>query len=247
MSVSENVVTYEEQILDENLPELDHHRRLGRDRRRVRLRDEELRRRRDDRGVPRPDGADRGRRRVQGAAQALQEARREGAALAPRSTSVEDTGERGQGDRQPGRRRRQRRCSRPTRCSPAFGFAPRVEGYGLDSAGVELTDRGAIAVDGRGRTNVDGVYAIGDVTGQDDARPRGRGDGHRRRRDDRRRGDHGDRLRHDPAGDVLPAADRLVRLLRGSRPRRRGTTSRRRRSRSRPTARPRASATPSAS
>src|SRR5918993_1684699 len=33
----------------------------------------------------------------------------------------------------------------------AIGFAPRVEGYGLDKAGVELTDRGAIAVDARGR------------------------------------------------------------------------------------------------
>ncbi|GAA3809102.1 dihydrolipoyl dehydrogenase [Nocardioides panacisoli] len=48
----------------------------------------------------------------------------------------------------------------------AFGFAPRVEGYGLDSTGVELTDRGAIAVDGRGRTSVEGVYAIGDCTGK---------------------------------------------------------------------------------
>ena len=48
----------------------------------------------------------------------------------------------------------------------AIGFAPRVEGYGLDKAGVELTERGAIAVDGRGRTNVEGVYAIGDVTGK---------------------------------------------------------------------------------
>ena len=48
----------------------------------------------------------------------------------------------------------------------AFGFAPRVEGYGLEAAGVELTDRGAIAVDARGRTNVEGVYAIGDVTGK---------------------------------------------------------------------------------
>ncbi len=48
----------------------------------------------------------------------------------------------------------------------AFGFAPRVEGYGLDKAGVELTDRGAIAVDARGRTNVTGIYAIGDVTGK---------------------------------------------------------------------------------
>jgi dihydrolipoamide dehydrogenase len=48
----------------------------------------------------------------------------------------------------------------------AIGFAPRVEGYGLDAAGVELTERGAIAVDARGRTNVGGVYAIGDVTGK---------------------------------------------------------------------------------
>lgn len=48
----------------------------------------------------------------------------------------------------------------------AFGFAPRVDGYGLDATGVGLTDRGAIAVDARGRTNVEGVYAIGDVTGK---------------------------------------------------------------------------------
>ncbi|GAA1763655.1 dihydrolipoyl dehydrogenase [Nocardioides hankookensis] len=48
----------------------------------------------------------------------------------------------------------------------AFGFAPRVEGYGLENAGIELTDRGAIAVDARGRTNVPHIYAIGDVTGK---------------------------------------------------------------------------------
>ncbi len=46
----------------------------------------------------------------------------------------------------------------------AIGFVPRIEGFGLDDIGVEVTDRGAIAIDGRGRTNVDGVYAIGDVT-----------------------------------------------------------------------------------
>ncbi len=46
----------------------------------------------------------------------------------------------------------------------AIGFAPRVEGYGLDALGVKLTERGAIDIDGRGRTNVDHVYAIGDVT-----------------------------------------------------------------------------------
>nr|WP_305083618.1 dihydrolipoyl dehydrogenase [Corynebacterium sp. CCUG 61414] len=46
----------------------------------------------------------------------------------------------------------------------SVGFAPRVEGYGLDKAGVKLTERGAIAIDDRMRTNVDGIYAIGDVT-----------------------------------------------------------------------------------
>ncbi|SEH02728.1 dihydrolipoamide dehydrogenase [Nonomuraea solani] len=46
----------------------------------------------------------------------------------------------------------------------AIGFQPRVEGYGLEKTGVALTDRGAIAVDGRCRTNVPHIYAIGDVT-----------------------------------------------------------------------------------
>ncbi|MFC3455396.1 dihydrolipoyl dehydrogenase [Amycolatopsis speibonae] len=46
----------------------------------------------------------------------------------------------------------------------AIGFQPRVEGYGLDKTGVELTDRGAIAIDSRGRTNVPHLFAIGDVT-----------------------------------------------------------------------------------
>ena len=46
----------------------------------------------------------------------------------------------------------------------AIGFAPRVDGYGLDAIGV-ATERGAIVVDDRGRTNVENVYAIGDVTG----------------------------------------------------------------------------------
>jgi dihydrolipoamide dehydrogenase len=48
----------------------------------------------------------------------------------------------------------------------AFGFAPRLEGYGLEAAGVETTDRGAIAIDEFMRTNVPHVYAIGDVTGK---------------------------------------------------------------------------------
>jgi dihydrolipoamide dehydrogenase len=46
----------------------------------------------------------------------------------------------------------------------AIGFAPRVSGYGLENTGVALTDRGAIDVDGRCRTNVPHIFAIGDVT-----------------------------------------------------------------------------------
>src|SRR3954453_13237184 len=47
----------------------------------------------------------------------------------------------------------------------AIGFAPRLEGYGLESLGV-ATERGAIVVDEYCRTNVPHVYAIGDVTGK---------------------------------------------------------------------------------
>ncbi|RDI33076.1 dihydrolipoyl dehydrogenase [Lentzea flaviverrucosa] len=46
----------------------------------------------------------------------------------------------------------------------AIGFVPRVEGYGLEKTGVKLTERGAIDIDGRGRTNVPHIFAIGDVT-----------------------------------------------------------------------------------
>ena len=46
----------------------------------------------------------------------------------------------------------------------AAGFAPNIEGFGLESTGVKLTDRGAIDIDDYMRTNVEGIYAIGDVT-----------------------------------------------------------------------------------
>lgn len=46
----------------------------------------------------------------------------------------------------------------------SIGFAPRVEGFGLENTGVKLTDRGAIDIDDHMRTNVEGIYAIGDVT-----------------------------------------------------------------------------------
>ncbi len=48
----------------------------------------------------------------------------------------------------------------------AIGFQPRVTGYGLEHTGVALTERGAIAVDLFCRTNVPHIFAIGDVTAQ---------------------------------------------------------------------------------
>ncbi len=48
----------------------------------------------------------------------------------------------------------------------AFGFAPRVKGYGLENIGVSVSERGAIEIDDFGRTNVENVYAIGDCTGK---------------------------------------------------------------------------------
>lgn len=47
----------------------------------------------------------------------------------------------------------------------AIGFAPNVDGYGLEAAGVALTERRAIGVGEYMQTSVPHIYAIGDVTG----------------------------------------------------------------------------------
>ena len=46
----------------------------------------------------------------------------------------------------------------------ATGRVPYVKGLGLENAGVELNDEGAIAVDPFSKTSVDNIWAIGDVT-----------------------------------------------------------------------------------
>lgn len=47
----------------------------------------------------------------------------------------------------------------------AAGRAPNTEGLGLEAAGVKVTERGFIQVDGLMRTSAPDVYAIGDVAG----------------------------------------------------------------------------------
>jgi dihydrolipoamide dehydrogenase len=46
----------------------------------------------------------------------------------------------------------------------SIGFVPNVEGFGLEKAGVALTDRKAIEIDDYMHTSVPHIYAIGDVT-----------------------------------------------------------------------------------
>jgi glutathione reductase (NADPH) len=46
----------------------------------------------------------------------------------------------------------------------ALGRDPNTKGLGLEQAGVELDERGAVVVDRYSRTNVDNIYALGDVT-----------------------------------------------------------------------------------
>ena len=46
----------------------------------------------------------------------------------------------------------------------AIGRPPNSAGLGLEAAGVELAENGAIKVDADSRTNVENIYAVGDVT-----------------------------------------------------------------------------------
>jgi glutathione reductase (NADPH) len=46
----------------------------------------------------------------------------------------------------------------------ATGRHPKIEGLGLETAGVKVNDRGAIIVDDEARTSCDSIFAVGDVT-----------------------------------------------------------------------------------
>jgi dihydrolipoamide dehydrogenase len=46
----------------------------------------------------------------------------------------------------------------------AIGFKPRTEGYGLEKTGVKVNDKGAVEINVKMQTNVPHIYAIGDVT-----------------------------------------------------------------------------------
>lgn len=53
----------------------------------------------------------------------------------------------------------------------AIGRAPEIQDLNLDVPGLELTKTGHIAVDEFQNTNIEGIYALGDVTGQAELTP----------------------------------------------------------------------------
>lgn len=60
----------------------------------------------------------------------------------------------------------------------ATGRAPHTKGIGLEAAGVTLNAKGAVAVDEYSRTNVENIYAVGDVTDRINLTPVAIAEGH---------------------------------------------------------------------
>ncbi|CAH1670280.1 MULTISPECIES: glutathione-disulfide reductase [unclassified Chelatococcus] len=60
----------------------------------------------------------------------------------------------------------------------ATGRKPHTSGLGLETAGVATNEKGAVIVDGDGRTNVPSIYAVGDVTDRANLTPVAIREGH---------------------------------------------------------------------
>ena len=86
--------------------------------------------------------------------------------LSTKVENVEDTGSGVKVTVSPASGEGEQQVLEADRMLSAFGFAPRVEGYGLENVGVTVNERGAIEIDDYCRTNVENVYAIGDCTGK---------------------------------------------------------------------------------
>lgn len=103
--------------------------------------------------------------------------------------------------------------ARATRAFICIGFAPNIEGIGLDAAGVRLTARGAIEIDDYMRTSAPHIHAVGDVTAKVQLAHVASAQGDCCR-SHRRRGNDAVGLPDDAASDILPAASRQLRLYR---------------------------------
>ena len=119
----------------------------------------------------------------------------------------------------------------------AVGVVGNIENLGLEKLGVK-TERGTIVTDGLGRTNVPGIYAIGDVAGPPMLAHKAEHEGVVCVEAIKGLAPASPRQAEDPGLHLLPAADRQRRPDRGRRPRSRAASSRSAASRSPATARP---------
>ena len=92
----------------------------------------------------------------------------------------------------------------------AVGVQGNVENLGLEALGVK-TDRGTIVIDGYGKTNVAGLYAIGDVAGPPMLAHKAEHEARHLRREDRRpAGRASARQAEDPRLHLLQPAGRVA-------------------------------------
>ena len=93
--------------------------------------------------------------------------------LSSKVTARRCLGQDAQGEGRAGRAAARRRRIEADVVLVAIGRVPFTEGLGLEAAGVKKDNRGRVIVDAHFRTNVAGIYAIGDVIAGPDAGAQG--------------------------------------------------------------------------
>ena len=104
----------------------------------------------------------------------------------------------------------------------SVGRRPRSEGIGLEDAGVKVDERGFVVVDGNLRTNVDGVYAVGDVVATPQLAHVAFSEAIVAIKTMLGEEPDADRLRQGAVGHLLPSGGRVLRAHRSRRRRERG-------------------------
>ncbi len=98
----------------------------------------------------------------------------------------------------------------------SVGRRPRSENIGLDGAGIKVDERGFVVVDGNMRTNVDGVYAVGDVVATPQLAHVAFSEAIVAIKTMLGEAPAPDRLRQGPVGHLLPSRGRVLRAHRGA-------------------------------
>ena len=92
----------------------------------------------------------------------------------------------------------------------AVGFAPKTDGVGLEAAGVQLNEFGAIGIDDQMRQRPPSIYAIGDCAVELRLAHVGVRNGYRRCRSNRRKSYDVTGLSYDAQSHLLPTSGRQL-------------------------------------